>query len=74
MLLAALQDATDRPHDAYQAARCLRSLLVCKDVESIMLEMSAVEVVEFARKAGSSSHNALEEEAHKLMTKLRNVR
>ena len=73
MLLSALEDATDRPHDAYQAARCLQSLLVCKDVESIMLEMSAVEVVEFARTAGSSSHNALAEEAQKLMTKLRSV-
>lgn len=74
ILLSFLSNAQGRPHDAYQAARCLQSLLISKEVEEAMTEMSAFEVVSSACNVGCRSHQALEMESRKLMNQLRNVR
>jgi hypothetical protein len=73
LLLLSVKDAPDRPHDAYHAVRCLQCLLVCKDVEGVLVEMSAMEVMQRARTAGSTSHSALEDETHKLIAQLQNA-
>jgi hypothetical protein len=72
-LLSSMKEASERPHDAYQAARCLKSLLISKDVENAIAQMSCIEVVELACSAGCNCHHALEQESQKLMTQLRNV-
>lgn len=72
-LLTSLSEASERPHDAYQAARCLQALLISKEVEDAVVQMSCMEVVESACRAGCSSHRALEKESQKLKSQLRNV-
>ncbi|KAG7355796.1 hypothetical protein IV203_000482 [Nitzschia inconspicua] len=72
-LLSSLGEASDRPLEAYQAARCLTALLISKEVESTIVQMSCMDVVESAHSAGSNRHHALEQESLKLMTHLRNV-
>lgn len=73
VLLASLRDASSEPHDAYQAVRCLQSLVVSKEVEDAMFEMRAMELVESACDAGTSQHKALENESQKLMGQLRKI-
>ena len=73
LLLSSLEEASIRPHDAFQAVRCLRYLLVSKEVESVMIEMSAMEVISSACNAGFNCHEALEQESNKLMAQLQNV-
>lgn len=73
ILLSSLREAPLKPHDAFQAVRCLRYLLISKEVEIAMIEMSAIEVISSARAAGSNCHGALESESRKLMTQLQNV-
>merc|ERR1719191_1935124 len=53
LLLSFLREAPLMPHEAFQAVRCLRSLLVSsKEVELAMDEMSAIDVVSSACEAG----------------------
>lgn len=73
MLVSTLRDAAGRPHDAVLAARCLKSLLVSKEVEETIVEMSAMEVASSAYSAGCHSHELLETESKYLMDRLRNV-
>jgi len=73
LLLSSLQEASIRPHDAFQAVRCLRYLLVSKEVESVMIEMSAMDVISSACSAGFNCHEALEKESNELMLQLQNV-
>eukprot|EP00536_Pseudo-nitzschia_multiseries_P003324 jgi/Psemu1/301905/fgenesh1_kg.51_\ len=69
-LLASMQDASAKPHDAFEAARCLRLLLVSKEVEVVLAEMSATQVIETARNDALNSHRGLEQEASKLILQL----
>lgn len=71
VLLSTLKEASERPHDAYHAARCLSVLLVSNDVKNYVMDMSCVEVVETACFAGCKSHLALERESQKLLSQLR---
>mmetsp|Transcript_29793 Transcript_29793/g.49390 ORF Transcript_29793/g.49390 Transcript_29793/m.49390 type:complete len:241 (+) Transcript_29793:377-1099(+) len=73
LLVTSLTDAAKRPHDAYHAVRCLQSLLICKEVETAILEMSLVDVIESAHDVGCSSHDALQQESHKLMAQLQKL-
>jgi hypothetical protein len=70
ILLSSLRDAAQKPHDAYQAARCLQALLISSDVKEVSMEMRLMEVLESARRAGCNSHVALEQESQKLMAQL----
>lgn len=72
-LVSALSEASTRPHDAFQAARCLRCLLVSKEVETFLVETSAIDAVSTANSVGVSSHQELEQESFKLMGHLQNV-
>mmetsp|Transcript_11409 Transcript_11409/g.26818 ORF Transcript_11409/g.26818 Transcript_11409/m.26818 type:complete len:399 (-) Transcript_11409:180-1376(-) len=73
-LLASMQDASTKPHDAFEAARCLRFLLVSKEVENAICEMSASNIIISACSGGFSSHRGLEQEANKLIVRLQNCR
>jgi hypothetical protein len=73
MLLATLQEADPKMNEAEQACRCLQSLLVSKDAENAMVEMSAVDVVSSAFSVGCASHSGLEKESKKLLGQLRSV-
>lgn len=72
-LLSCVQEAISKPHDAFEAVRCLRYLLTSKDVEAAMMEMSAMDVISSARSAGINCHQGLELESNKLMAQLLNV-
>jgi hypothetical protein len=71
MLLATLQEADPKMNDAEQACRCLRSLLVSKDAERTMSEMSVMDAVSNAFNVGFVSHAGLEKESKKLLVQLR---
>uniref|UniRef100_A0A7S4A8X5 Uncharacterized protein n=1 Tax=Pseudo-nitzschia australis TaxID=44445 RepID=A0A7S4A8X5_9STRA len=73
LLLSTIQDAPSRPHDAFEAVRCLGQLLISKEVESVMVEKSAIDVISSARIAGFTCHQGLEQECNKLMLRLENV-
>lgn len=73
LLVSCLNEASTRPHDAFQAARCLRCLLVSKEVETLLVEMSAIDAVSSANSVGVSCHQQLEQESFKLMGHLQNV-
>jgi hypothetical protein len=72
-LLSSLGEASDRAHNAYQAAKCLQALLVSKEVENAIVQMSCMEIVETACRVGSISHHALHQESQMLLSRLRNV-
>lgn len=72
-LVSSMQDASIRPHDAFQAARCMRRLLISKEVETLLIEMSAIDVISSARSVGGECHEQLEQESFKLMGQLQNV-
>jgi len=72
-LVSSLNEASKRPHEAFQAARCLRCLLVSKEVEGLLVEMSAIDAVSSANSVGISCHQELEQESFKLMGHLQNV-
>jgi len=72
-LVSSLNEASTRPHEAFQAARCLRCLLVSKEVENLLVEMSAIDAITSARSVGVNCHQELEQESFKLMGKLQNV-
>jgi hypothetical protein len=69
-LLSSLQNSSIMPHDAYQAVRCLRYLLISKEVETAMIEMSAIDVILSACSNGCNCHEGLEQESNKLMIQL----
>jgi len=73
LLLSSLHEASVRPHDAFQAARCMRYLLVSEEVEILLVEMSVMDVILSARSAGFDSHQELEQESNKLMGQLQNA-
>lgn len=73
ILLSSMDEAQSRPHDAYQAARCMRYLLVCEDVESTLIDMSAMDAISSARDVGCTLHKGLEQESFELMGQLQNV-
>jgi hypothetical protein len=73
MLHSTLDDASARPHDACEAARCLQYLSLSKDVQESLAEMSTLEVVSSACSAGSHSHHRLETESKILLDQLRKV-
>jgi hypothetical protein len=70
LLLSSLDEASTRPHDAFQAARCMRSLLISEDVENLLIEMSAIDVISSALSVGLTFHLKLEQESNKLMGQL----
>jgi len=72
-LISSLDEALTRPHDAFQAARCLRYLLVSKEVESLLVEMNAIDAVTSAHSVGVKCHQELEQESFKLMGQLQKV-
>lgn len=72
-LISSLNEASIRPHDAFQAARCLRCLLISKEVERLLVEMSAIDVVASAHSVGVNCHEKLEQESFKLMGQLLNA-
>jgi len=72
-LLSSMEEASIRPHDAFQAARCIRRLLISKEVESLLIEMSAIDVISSARSVGVECHEQLEQESFKLIGQLQNV-
>ncbi|MGK3757271.1 MAG: hypothetical protein ACI8RD_009585 [Bacillariaceae sp.] len=69
-LLSSLQNASILPHDAYQAVRCLRYLLISKEVETAMIQMSVIDVISSACSNGCNFHEGLEQESNKLMMQL----
>merc|ERR1711862_800050 len=70
LLLTSLHEASSRPHDAFQAARCMRCLLVSKEVESLLVEMSVFDAISSAHNVGLTFHQDLERESNQLMGKL----
>lgn len=72
-LLSSLNEASTRPHDAFQAARCMRRLLISKEVESLLIELGAIDIISSARSVGVKCHEQLEQESFKLMGQLQNV-
>ena len=72
-LLSSLHEASTCPHDAFQAARCMRCLLISKEVENLLVEMSAIDAISSARNVGLNFHEELEQESHKLIGQLQNV-
>lgn len=73
LLLSSMDEAQTRPHDAFQAARCMRYLLISEEVESLLVDMSAMDVISSARNVGCKLHEELEQESFKLMGQLQNV-
>jgi len=73
LLLSCLREAHAIPHDAFQAARCMRYLLISKEVEILLVEMCVIDVISCTRSAGLTCHKALEEESNELMGQLQNV-
>lgn len=73
LLLTSLHEASSRPHDAFQAARCMRCLLVSKEVESLLVEMSVFDAISSAHNVGLTFHQDLERESNQLMGKLQGV-
>lgn len=73
ILMRSLEDASIRPHDAFEAVRCLRYLLVSEEVENTIIEMSALDAISSARRTGISSHEGLEQESAKLMVQFQNA-
>jgi len=73
LLLSFLREASTRPHEAVHAARCMRYLLISKEVVILLVEMSVMDVITYSRCVGVNVHEALEEESNKLMGQLQNV-
>jgi hypothetical protein len=73
LLMYFLNEASARPHDAFQAARCVRSLLISEEVETLLVEMSAIDVISSAHSVGQSFHLELEQESNKLLGQLQNA-
>lgn len=74
-LLAALVDdvskASDRPHDACEAVKCLQSLCrSSKDAHDKLLELGAPQAVQKAKEHGACSHKQLNEQCCSLETSL----
>jgi len=65
-LVETLREASTSPHDATQAARCIRHLLTSKEVEAVLIEMSAISVVSDACTSGACRSALLEQESKKL--------
>lgn len=73
LLLSFLREASTRPHEAVHAARCMRYLLISKEVVRLLDEMSVMDVITDSRCVGVNVHEALEEESNKLMGQLQNL-
>lgn len=73
LLLSTIQGAPSKPHNAFEAVRCLGHLLISEIVESAMVEINAIDVISSARSAGFACHQGLEQESNKLMLRLENV-
>lgn len=73
LLLSPLHEASRRPHDAFQAVRCLRYLMISKEVQSLMVELSAKDVVSSACVAGFTCHEELEQESNELIAQLQDA-
>lgn len=73
LLLSFLREASTRPHEAVHAARCMRYLLISKEVVRLLVEMSIMDVITNSRCVGVNVHEALEEESNKLMGQLQNL-
>ena len=72
-LVDTLREASTSPHDATQAARCIQHLLTSKEVEAVLIEMSAISVVSDACTSGACRSALLEQESKKLKLLLSNV-
>lgn len=73
LLVSCLREAHARPHDAVQATRCMRYLLVAKEVENSLVEMCVVDDILSIRNKGLTFNDALEEESQELMGQLQNL-
>ena len=72
-LVDTLREASTLPHDATQAARCIRHLLTSKEVEAVLIEMSVDSVVSDACRSGACRSALLEQESKKLKLLLSSV-
>lgn len=72
-LVDTLRDASKVPHEAAQAARCMQHLMAAKEVETILVEMSAIAVVSDACHSGACHSALLEQESKKLKLQLSSV-
>lgn len=72
-LVETLREASTQPHEATQAARCMQHLMASKDVQSVLIEMSAISVVSDACTTGASRSTLLEQESKKLKMQLSSV-
>lgn len=65
-LLSALRESTTQPHEATQAARCIKHLMIAREVESHLVELSAIEVIHTACRDGACRFSSLERECQEL--------
>jgi len=70
-LVGELASAAERPHDACQAAHCLRSLLAASvDMQRKAAELNAIETISAVRLIGACRHASLEDACTQLRTLL----
>lgn len=72
-LVDEVRECVSAPHEATQAARCLQYLMSEKEVEDILVEMSAVSVVSAACTSGARRSSLLEQECRKLKMQFSSV-
>eukprot|EP00934_Nitzschia_sp_Nitz4_P007585 Nitzschia sp. Nitz4//scaffold3_size479765//214112//215309//NITZ4_000090-RA/size479765-augustus-gene-1.566-mRNA-1//1//CDS//3329550728//7575//frame0 len=69
-LVNALKEAAAMPHEATQAARCIHNLMIAQEVEGMLMEMDALEVVCKACGTGACQSAFLESECQALRQKM----
>jgi hypothetical protein len=71
-LVSDLRDSSASPHAATEAARCMQYLMNAKEVEGLLVEMSAMSAVTAACTVGACRNVTLERESKKLKLRLTN--
>jgi hypothetical protein len=69
-LVSTLRESSSCPHEASQAARCMQYLLSAREVEALLVEMSAIGAVSSACTVGVCRCATLERETKKLKLQL----
>jgi len=70
-LVEVLRCCGDRPHDACEAAKCLRQLAcACPEARRAFVECDVLNAAVTAHETGVSCHAILQEESHRLRTEL----
>jgi hypothetical protein len=72
-LVSELKQASQRPHDACEAARCLQPLVrLCPDCKPCLMDCDCLSSLKIALDAGACSHANLERESNLLRNEIAN--